>query len=378
MRRSRLLILLGLLLLLGVGALFVAGSILRLGPLAAIAATPTSEGAQPTAIPTLKVVVAAQNIPRGSVIPADQIREVDWPQSSFLPTMMTDPAEVEGQIARYDIYREQPIHSTMIVPNLRELGTIGSDAALEIQPGMVAVAVPYTRLSGVAFAVRDGDQVDVIASFLFVDLDQEWQTETPNAVWGVTYSPPPPEGGGGDLVPQVVPGTPFSFGRPADDVFTQLFTNAQGISPVPFFLVPSEAQRPRLVSQRIIQNAVVLHVGTFRLPQPTQAPTDTPAPNEPTPTPPPGLVTALEKPDIITLVVTPQDAVVLNYLVSAHVDLTFALRSAGDTSQVDTESVTLQSLIDRFKIAIPAKLEQGLEPPVREIVPPVLPNDSQP
>jgi pilus assembly protein CpaB len=320
----------------------------------------------------VNVVVAAQNIPRGAIIPADQVRQVPWPQSSFLPSMLTDVAQVEGKIARYDIYREQPIHETMVVDNMRELGTIGSDAALQIQPGMVAMAVPFTRLSGVAFAVADGDQVDILASFLFVDLDEQWQTMTPNSVWGVTFAPPPL---GGDLVPQVAPGAPFSEGRPAEDVFTELFANLQGASPVPFFLAPSEPQRPRLVSQRIIQNAYVLHVGTFQPPLPTAAPTDTPVPNEPTPTPPPQLAAALERPDIITLVVTPQDAVVLNYLVAAQVDLTFLLRSAGDTSQVDTESVTLQSLIDRFQIAIPALLEQGLEPPVRDIVPPVLPND---
>jgi hypothetical protein len=62
---------------------------------------------------------------------------------------------------------------------------------------------------------------------------------------------------------------------------------------------------------------------------------------------------------------------------SANVDLTFVLRSAGDTSDLATESVTLQSLIDRFQIAIPAPLEQGLEPPVRDIDPPALPNDPQ-
>lgn len=374
MRRSRLLILVGLVLLLGVAVLVVAGNFLRLGPLAGVTATATPVNAQPTPIVTVNVVVAAQNIPRGSIIPADQVRVVPWPQSSFLPSMLTDVAQVEGKIARYDLYREQPIHESMVVDNLRELGAIGSDAALQIEPGMVAYAIPLTRLSGVAYAIQDGDQVDLIASFLFVDLDQEWQSQTPNSVWGLTFAPPP---NGTDIVPNVVPGAPFSEGRPAEDVFSQLFVNLQGGSPVPFFLAPSEAPRPRLVSQRIIQNAKVLHVGTFHPPQPTAAPTDTPAPNEPTPTPPPNVVAELEKPDLITLIVTPQDAVVLNYLVAAQVDLAFALRSAGDTSQVATESVTLQSLIDRFQIAIPAKLENGLEPPVRDIVPPVLPNDSQ-
>jgi hypothetical protein len=35
-------------------------------------------------------------------------------------------------------------------------------------------------------------------------------------------------------------------------------------------------------------------------------------------------------------------------------------------------------LIDRFLIAVPAPLEIGLEPPVRDIVPPPLPNDGLP
>lgn len=373
MRRSRLLILVGLVLLVGVGAILVLSSVLRILPIGGQRSTPTAGPPVPTAETTVMVVVAAQNIPRGAVIPADQVQLVPWPQSAFLPAMTTKIADVEGKIARYDLYRQQPIHTTMIVDNFRELGSIGSDAALQIPPGMVAIAIPYRRLSGVANAIQDGDHIDLIASFLFVDLDQEWQSATPNSVWGVTFSPPPL---GGDLVPNVSPGPPFSLGRPDEDVFSRLFTNLQGASPVPFFIAPSEAPRPRLVSQRIIQDAAVLHVGTFVPPQPTAVPTDTPAPNQPTPTPPPALQAAIEKPDIITLVVTPQDAVVLTYAVSANLDLTFDLRSAGDTSQVDTESVTLQSLVDRFKIAIPAKLEYGLEPPVRDIQPPALPNDS--
>ena len=42
--------------------------------------------------------------------------------------------------------------------------------------------------------------------------------------------------------------------------------------------------------------------------------------------------------------------------------LTLALRSAGDTAQVETESVTLQYMFERFNIALPAKLNYGVGP----------------
>ncbi|MBI3763723.1 MAG: Flp pilus assembly protein CpaB [Chloroflexi bacterium] len=378
MRRSRLLILVALVLLLGAGGVLMLGNVLRVGPFAppASAATPA---ASPTPAETLKIVVAAQDIPRGALIPADQLQSVEWPKTSLLPSMITDTAQVAGMIARYDITRYQPILTSDIVKNLRDVGVVGSDAALQIPQGMVAMAVPFTRLSGVAYAIADGDHVDVFASFLFVDLDKDFQTLTPNAVWGITYQPPNSGvAAGPQLVPVAVPGAPFSYGKPAPDVFTQFFANYPGISPLPFYVAPSEVQRPRLVTQRIVQDATVLHVGTFVPPQPTAVPTPTLAPNQPSPTPPPGQQAAAAekpKPDIITLVVAPQDAAVLTYVMSADIKVNFALRSAGDTSRVDTESVTLQSLVDRFKIAIPAKLEYGLEPPVRVIQPPSLPND---
>ena len=39
--------------------------------------------------------------------------------------------------------------------------------------------------------------------------------------------------------------------------------------------------------------------------------------------------------------------------------LTLALRSAGDATKTDTESVTLQYMFERFNIALPAKLPYG-------------------
>jgi len=92
----------------------------------------------------------------------------------------------------------------------------------------------------------------------------------------------------------------------------------------------------------------------------------------PTPTPVPA------PPDVITLIVSPQDAVTLNYLIYGGAELTLVLRNPKDTEANGTEAVTLTYLLDQYNIPIPVKLPYGFEPAVEALVPPVLPNDSTP
>ncbi len=76
---------------------------------------------------------------------------------------------------------------------------------------------------------------------------------------------------------------------------------------------------------------------------------------------------------MITLIVTPQDAITLNYLLyyqrylAAH--LTLALRSAEDDTRVQTEAVTMQYLLEQYNIPVPAKLPYGIEPRVDNVQP---------
>ena len=72
--------------------------------------------------------------------------------------------------------------------------------------------------------------------------------------------------------------------------------------------------------------------------------------------------TARPLPDTVTLVVTPQDAVTLNYLILAGGRLNLVMRSAGDAQRIATEPVTLQFILDQYNIPNPAKLPYGLEP----------------
>lgn len=305
----------------------------------------------PTATPMVFVdlVIAVQEISRGQVIPPNAVAVQPWPQQSMPFNAVSSVEDVIGRIARTDIFREQPILTNMIVDNLTGLARVGSDAAAVLPSGLVAVSLPMDRLTSVAYAVQDGDRVDLIISLLFVDVDEAFQSLVPNRITLFRIT----EEGNINFLEAIE-------GRP----------DSTSLGPV--IVGPSERQRPRLVTQRTVQDALVVHVGNFPPdgrfigvpPTPTPVPEDeeevgqgTPPP--PTPTP--------SRPDIITLGVTPQDAVVLTWLIEARIPVTLALRSANDVGREPTDPVTLDYLMRTFGIPLPGKTEFTIEPAIRSI-----------
>ena len=85
-----------------------------------------------------------------------------------------------------------------------------------------------------------------------------------------------------------------------------------------------------------------------------------------------------EPPDIITLIMWPQDAVTLNYLLYTGAQVTLALRGAGSVNEANTatDAVTLQYLMDVYRIPLPVRLPYGTEPRVDVLTPPELENDN--
>jgi pilus assembly protein CpaB len=337
----------------------------------------------PTPVATTKVVVVTQRVQRGEVITVDKLDVVDYQSDLVLPIMFTDINQVVGKMARYTMDPYTVVTSALVTES--PITELGSDDALFISPGMVAVSIPITRLSSVSYAPQRGDHVNVIVTMLFVDLDPAWQTKLPNWTGNVIG----PAGGG------ITEGGGTTAKGAIDTLFAQPFRGAseQGRSETDqlmnqtFYILPSESQRPRLVSQTLIQDVIVLQMGNFLTPaeksalEATQpAATATPEPgaeqaqsqNAPTPTPMPA------PPDVITLIVSPQDAVTLNYLIYGGAQLTLVLRNPNDTEANGTEAVTLSYLLDQYNIPIPVKLPYGFEPAVTALVPPVLPNDSTP
>lgn len=359
MRRGRVFILLALLLLVGAAGVFFVLNGLGGGE---DEVPPT-----PTPIGEAEIVIAAQNISRGSVIPAEAVIVSPYPADYKVETMLDDPGQVVGRRARQDIARGVPITENMITQDAGDLLAVGSDAAFVIPAGFTAISIPMDRFSGVAYAARAGDQVDVLVSMLVVDLDPDFQSPTPNRSIFLFNS-------SGDLL------TSFSCLSISVDEGEFICEQAESTSVVgkiefdetsgeDFFVVPSGPARPRLVTQRLIANATVLGVGNFALPEEEAEPVVV-TPDQPEGAGAPAAQQAavveqpaVEPPDIITLIVEPQDALALNWAMGAGVDMTLTLRSPNDpAADLDTDSMTLQALIDNYNIAVPSKLPYGLEP----------------
>lgn len=334
---------------------------------------------------TTQVLVALQRLPRGFVIPDNALDNAvgvrEWPAAAVPVDAIVIPEgeepadivreQVIGLITRTDIEREQPILRTLLTEDLTDLSEVGSDTAAQLPQGLVAVALPIDKLSGVAYAVQPGDHIDLIFSFLVVDVDEEFQTALPNWVYEVEYGQFNEEGARitADVNPE----------------FDALLGRIETIPPGELAnIVPAEPQRPRLVTQRGVVDALVLYVGQYPPggesvggpPEGTSGSyareygvTPTPGGGE---TRPP-YSEEVPPPDVITLGVPPQDAVVIAWAVNAQVDITLAIRSTSDVPNTSTSSVTLQYMFETYNVVVPPRLTYSLEPSLRVPPTPITP-----
>ncbi len=325
---------------------------------------------QPTPVPdTVDIVVVTQKAARGTVLNETLLGKIALPRDVVIPGMFTDLAQVVGRQAKFDLDSGIPLTANMLVDSADQLSETGSVASLSIPEGMVAKSIPINRLSSVAYALKPGDRVVVIASMQFIDIDREFQTELPNRAGlvfqaGITQIEEGEQGASGETLTLMITGSQDSttIGKATEtgDFFGETI-----------YALPSEEQRPRLATQIIIPSATVLQIGEFAYGE-KEKEKEEPLP---TPTPSPGgqqqaaPVEEEEKPpDIITLIVTPQEAVNLTYLLNSGVDLHLALRSAGDSTAVDTQTVSINYLLDNYAIPLPEKLPYGFAPRVDEVM----------
>lgn len=355
-RRGRVLIFVALILILLVALGFVVIRFL----------TPLTQPAQPTQAVDLstptpmveleKIVISTQPLKRGAVITNDVIALIDIPRSAMVDgAFITKPEDVIGKRAKVDLEARMPLNPNMLVdPSIKN-----SPGAFQIPRGQVAISIPISDLSSVSYGLQAGDHVNVIVSLLMVDLDTEFQTKLPNLT-GIVVAP----GAGGEGAPTTLTAALSGGGS------TTGRTELDATLGQPIYVLPSEAARPGAVSQTLIQDAVVLQVGSFPSTSETASVIAQPTPTggvqpqvtqqaqaaQPTVAPP------VVRPTTITLIVSPQDAVTLNYLLLVGGRLNLVMRSAGDDQRVSTEAVTLQFVLDQYNIPNPAKLPYGLEP----------------
>lgn len=350
MKRGRTILLVLLILVIGAAAALL--YLNRRGGGTATQATPTP------LVRYLDVIVAGQAIPRASIIKEDVIGTIQIPEDKLVEGMITNSTEVIGKLAKYPLEQGVPITRAMLANSVLQIAQGGSEAARLIPPGMTAISIPITRLSSAAFAIRDGDHVNVIATMLFMDHDQQFQTEVPLQTGAVGFIQ-------GETLSIVVE----DFGKLGR-------TEQEPVLGQPVYIQPGETQKPRLASQMVLQDIRVLHVGNFQLPEEEELAAELKL--QPTPTPVPGAPvnqSAGAKPDVITLIVTPQDAVTLVYLIYSKANMTLTLRGAEDQSRVETEAATLGFILSQYGIPVPAKLPYGTTPRVDELIQPFMPND---
>ncbi|NDJ84982.1 MAG: hypothetical protein GYB66_03760 [Chloroflexi bacterium] len=344
------------------------------------------------------VSIALQDLPRGTLItrediasfaqdPAAALVDIRFFPLEYAPeTAVENPEDLIGCRTRTTVPRESAIVVAEVVPDPSlanalnadvvggacraanpALGQTGSDAALFVPSDRLAISVPLnpTGYGQVAYGLKQGDRVDVLMSFLFIDVDEEFQTRMPNTITVITRNPD---------------GTfEFTQGRVGREEPSEIF---EGV-----IVGPSEIQqRPRLVTQRTIQDAVVIHVGWFPEDGVIYGATPTPFEEDeealvvdPTVAAEVGPVAVLETldalfgteyiPVIMTIAVRPQDALVLTWAIDSNIPISYALRPAIPADELNdiTEPVTLEYLLREFEIEAPPKLPLALEPAITDI-----------
>jgi Flp pilus assembly protein CpaB len=344
MRRGRIFIFLALILIIGLAVValvfrqFLGGG-----------GSPVVEQ-QPT---TVQIYIAGQNIPQGKEITEDLLATLNIPQDKVASVMYTT-SEKEALVGKFTKY---PIDQGVVITE----SMVSEEELTQIPMGMSAIAIPTTRLASAAYGVRDGAHVDVSACFLFVDVDPSFQSVLPNQV-GVLIGP-------ANVKPPDMPGVTFGV-YPPESPQSQGRTEVESAFQQGIYVMPSEQQRPRLVCQIISQNVKVLKLGSFPFEQ-TPVDTGQAADQQQAQV----VQQPDQNPDIVTLIVSPQDSIMMSYLVYSGAKITLTLRNAEDESRVATEAATLQFLLSQYNIPVPAKLPYAVEPRIDELISPFLPGD---
>lgn len=348
MRRGRTLILVLLVVIIGLAVGFVAIRQFLLAP---------QQADQPVYV---DVYYAAQNIPQGGEITEAVLATMSIPQEKVVAVMYTRdelPVLISNKVAKFPLDQGVVITESMVNDASAGVPISGPQWASLIPPGMTAMSIPANRLSLSAYAINDGARVNVNACFLFVDVDPAFQTILPNLTGTLT---------GTGFVPEALP--VLSLGSSASGSPQGRLELDPSVQQ-PFYLVPSEAQRSRLVCQMLLQDVVVLKLGNFPLVPTAAAAATQPADAQAQQQQP-------TAPDIITLIVSPQDSITLSYLIYTNAQISMTLRNPTDQARQATEASTLQFLLSQYNIPVPAKLPYAMQPALTDLTSPFLPNDT--
>lgn len=287
--------------------LILIGLILAIGTAAAVyVLLQGMEQSQTAEIELEEVVVAVQPIAEEEPL-GDRVDLVDMPKDYIPQGALRSLDGLDEMLAAGPIPQNAVIHPSMLISR-EELALEGELGKL-VEPGFLAVSFPISELSSVSYGIRAGDHIDVLMSFFFMDLDQETQM----------------------VEPLCAPLCPGPSGEAEADLGAQI---------------------PRASAQLTLQDIQILGVGRWAqelTPEQEQAQAEA------------GEAVPVELPRYITVMVTPQDALVLKLARELGAKIELAVRAEEDTEQYTTQQVTLDYILARFGVTLPAKQPYTLE-----------------
>lgn len=125
----------------------------------------SQRGQQATVTPTpagVPVVVAARDIPAGTVLTADDVQVERVAQGAAAAGVVQSPSQVIGLVTANALVKGQQI----TVANLQSSGV-----SVALQPGKRAIALPVDRVTGVGGLVQPNDTIDLLRA-----IDPHWLT----------------------------------------------------------------------------------------------------------------------------------------------------------------------------------------------------------
>jgi Flp pilus assembly protein CpaB len=321
----------------------------------------------PEATPVLTltpVVVAAVDLPPGTRLTAGLLRIENRPSNNIAVMggyAFSDMDDLVGRIVKVQVPQGEAVLTPMIAINTNDLASLGSDLALYTDHGNVTIAFPIDRYSGVAFALRPGDFVDVMMTARMVRTDPEFRTQLPNITQRVIQS-------------RLLEGQQFLFPEIPQGRLQFIDEIGQTAEIIPSAIALEQQDFdpgdpiPKRITQLTIQQAKVMWVGTWREPEPI--PGELVGPDA-TPTPLP--IRLVERPDVVLLSMPLQEALVLKWAMERGVFINLALRAPNDRDIYNTTAVSLPVIVDQGALAEPAPSEFDFHPRADEVPVPSLP-----
>lgn len=113
------------------------------------------------AVPSHTIVVAARDLPAGTILRREDLETLEWPGSAMPEGFATQAGEVVGRGLVVEVRKSEPMVAWKLADK-----EAGGGLAITIPEGMRAVSVEVDEVIGVAGFVLPGTRVDVLATVM--------------------------------------------------------------------------------------------------------------------------------------------------------------------------------------------------------------------